>query len=68
MVGFDGSTTVEEFIETLNAEAGIRDTCQSGFALYSDDPIDKGIEHCLNLSTKVTNLIPRCFVVRPIRL
>lgn len=52
VVGFDGSTTVEEFIGTLNAEAGMRDTSQSGFALYSDDPIDKGIEHCLNLSTK----------------
>ncbi|XP_064490249.1 uncharacterized protein CG43867-like isoform X2 [Ornithodoros turicata] len=52
VVGFDGSTTVEEFIQTLNTEAGIRDTSQSGFALYSDDPIDKTVEHCLNHSTK----------------
>ncbi|CAN7938127.1 unnamed protein product [Ixodes hexagonus] len=59
VVGFDGSTTVEEFIGTLNAEAGMRDTSQSGFALYSDDPIDKGIEHCLNLSTKLCDVISR---------
>ncbi|KAH8032118.1 hypothetical protein HPB51_023228 [Rhipicephalus microplus] len=53
VVGFDGSTTVDEFIGTLTQEAGMRDPSQSGFALYSDDPIDKGVQHCLNLSTQV---------------
>ncbi|XP_075728369.1 uncharacterized protein CG43867 isoform X1 [Rhipicephalus microplus] len=52
VVGFDGSTTVDEFIGTLTQEAGMRDPSQSGFALYSDDPIDKGVQHCLNLSTQ----------------
>ncbi|KAH9379563.1 hypothetical protein HPB48_016416 [Haemaphysalis longicornis] len=52
VVGFDGSTTVDEFIGTLTQEAGLRDPSQSGFALYSDDPIDKGVHHCLSLSTQ----------------
>ncbi|XP_077494597.1 uncharacterized protein CG43867 [Amblyomma americanum] len=52
VVSFDGSTTVDEFIGTLTQEAGMRDPSQSGFALYSDDPIDKGVQHCLNLSTQ----------------
>lgn len=56
VVGFDGSTTVEEFIQTVNEEAGIRDSTHSGFALFSDDPIDKTLEHCLQNTAKV-NLV-----------
>lgn len=59
VVGFDGSTTVEEFIHTLNAEAGIRDMSQSGFALYSDDPIEKNLEHCLNNCAKLCDVISK---------
>ncbi|KAL3212944.1 hypothetical protein MRX96_035769 [Rhipicephalus microplus] len=59
VVGFDGSTTVDEFIGTLTQEAGMRDPSQSGFALYSDDPIDKGVQHCLNLSTQLCDVISR---------
>lgn len=59
VVGFDGSTTVDEFIQTLNAEAGIRDTSQSGFFLYSDDPIEKGMEHCLQNSSKLCDVISK---------
>ncbi|XP_067143938.1 uncharacterized protein CG43867-like isoform X2 [Centruroides vittatus] len=59
VVGFDGSTTVEEFIQSLNAEAGIRDTSHSGFFLYSDDPIEKGMEHCLQSSSKLCDVISK---------
>lgn len=53
VVGFDGSTTVEEFLVTLNHEIGCRDVSQSGFALFSDDPIEKDEEHWLEPKTKV---------------
>ena len=53
VVGFDGSTTIEEFMSSLNHEIGCRDSQQSGFALFSDDPIEKDLEHCLNQSAKV---------------
>ncbi len=56
MVGFDGSTTVEEFLVTLNREIGCRDVSQSGFALFSDDPIEKDEEHWLEPKTKVFKL------------
>lgn len=39
MVGYDGSSTVAEFTQLLNAESGIREGGQSGFALYGDDPL-----------------------------
>lgn len=55
VVGFDGSTTVEEFLVTLNHEIGCRDVSQSGFALFSDDPIEKDEEHWLEPKTKVLN-------------
>ena len=53
VVGFDGSTTVEEFLVTLNQEIGCRDVSQSGFALFSDDPIEKDEEHWLEPKAKV---------------
>lgn len=59
VVGFDGSTTVEEFIQTVNEEAGIRDSSQSGFALFSDDPIEKDLEHCLQNSAKLCDVISK---------
>ena len=54
MVGFDGSTTVQEFIVTLNHEIGCRDVSASGFALFSDDPIEKDVEHWLEPTSKVS--------------
>lgn len=57
MVGFDGSTTVEEFLVTLNQEIGCREVSQSGFALFSDDPIEKDEEHWLEPKAKVDILI-----------
>ncbi|XP_076360493.1 uncharacterized protein CG43867-like isoform X3 [Tachypleus tridentatus] len=59
VVGFDGSSTVEEFIQTINAESGIRDCVQSGFALFTDDPIDKELEHCLQNSAKLCDVISK---------
>lgn len=53
VVGFDGSTTVEEFLHTLNQRIGARKPQLSGFALFTDDPSGKDLEHCLQPSAKV---------------
>ncbi|XP_031572263.1 pleckstrin homology domain-containing family H member 1-like isoform X2 [Actinia tenebrosa] len=54
--GFDGSTTVEEFIETINASLGIRDSSQSGYAIFTDNPVTP-MEHCLQASVKLCDVI-----------
>ncbi|RWS02986.1 uncharacterized protein B4U79_10459, partial [Dinothrombium tinctorium] len=59
VVGFDGSTTVEEFTILLNSQAGIRPCSLSGFALYSDDPIEKNLEHLLDTKAKLADVISR---------
>ncbi|XP_032788772.1 pleckstrin homology domain-containing family H member 2 isoform X2 [Daphnia magna] len=59
VVGFDGSTTVEEFLVTLNREIGCRDVSQSGFALFSDDPIEKDEEHWLEPKAKLCDIISK---------
>ncbi|KAB7506302.1 Uncharacterized protein Anas_04819 [Armadillidium nasatum] len=56
VVGFDGSTTIEEFLVSLNQELCCRDVHMSGFAIFSDDPIEKELEHCLNHNAKVIYL------------
>lgn len=53
VVGFDGSTTVEEFLHTLTQRIGVRKPQLSGFALFTDDPSGKEPEHCLRPSAKV---------------
>lgn len=53
VVGFDGSTTVEEFLLTLTQRIGVRRPRLSGFALFTDDPSGKEPEHCLQPSAKV---------------
>lgn len=53
VVSFDGSTTIEEFLNTLNQEIGCRDFHQSGFSLFSDDPIEKDLEHYIDPQAKV---------------
>ena len=53
MVGFDGSTTIGEFVQTLNQEIGCRDVSQSGMALYSDDPFQPEQRHLLQKDAKV---------------
>ncbi|KAL4656153.1 pleckstrin homology domain-containing family H member 1-like isoform X2 [Arapaima gigas] len=59
VVGFDGSTTVEEFLNTLNQKAGMRKPLLSGFALFSDDPSGKDVEHCLQPSVKICDVISK---------
>ncbi|XP_076312352.1 pleckstrin homology domain-containing family H member 1-like isoform X1 [Tachypleus tridentatus] len=59
VIGFDGSTTVEEFVQTVNAQIGIRDLGLSRFSLYSDDPIDPEVEHYLQNSLKICDVITK---------
>uniref|UniRef100_A0A674EQQ9 Pleckstrin homology domain containing, family H (with MyTH4 domain) member 1 n=1 Tax=Salmo trutta TaxID=8032 RepID=A0A674EQQ9_SALTR len=54
VVGFDGSTTVDEFLSTLTQRVGMRKPHLSGFALFTDDPSGKDLEHCLQPSVKVS--------------
>ncbi|XP_076065828.1 uncharacterized protein CG43867 isoform X3 [Oratosquilla oratoria] len=59
VVGFDGSTTIDEFLTSLNQEICCRDAHLSGFALFSDDPIEKDLEHCLNPNAKLCDVISK---------
>ncbi|XP_074111373.1 uncharacterized protein CG43867 isoform X2 [Cotesia typhae] len=59
VVSFDGSTTIEEFLHTLNQEIGCRDAHQSGFTLFSDDPIEKDLEHFIDLQAKLCDIISK---------
>nr|XP_046268080.1 pleckstrin homology domain-containing family H member 1 isoform X2 [Scatophagus argus] len=59
VVGFDGSTTVEEFLNTLNQRIGVRKPQLSGFALFTDDPSGKDLEHCLQPSAKICDVISK---------
>uniref|UniRef100_A0A7N6BL36 Pleckstrin homology, MyTH4 and FERM domain containing H1 n=1 Tax=Anabas testudineus TaxID=64144 RepID=A0A7N6BL36_ANATE len=59
VVGFDGSTTVEEFLNTLNQRIGMRKPQLSGFALFTDDPTGKDLEHCLQPSAKICDVISK---------
>ncbi|XP_071579173.1 uncharacterized protein CG43867 isoform X3 [Temnothorax nylanderi] len=59
VVSFDGSTTIEEFLNTLNQEIGCRDVHQSGFALFSDDPIEKDLEHFIDPEAKLCDIISK---------
>ncbi|XP_041827508.1 pleckstrin homology domain-containing family H member 1 isoform X2 [Melanotaenia boesemani] len=59
VVGFDGSTTVEEFLNTLNQRIGMRKPQLTGFALFTDDPSGKDLEHCLQPSAKICDVISK---------
>lgn len=65
VVGFDGSTTIAEFLNDLILEIGGRPVELSGFTIHSDDPIDKELDHALHLEDKVNsyflNLIHKDF-------
>ncbi|XP_026342728.2 pleckstrin homology domain-containing family H member 2 isoform X3 [Ursus arctos] len=58
-VGFDASTTVEEFLNTLNQDTGMRKPAQSGFALFTDDPSGRDVEHCLQGNIKICDIISK---------
>ncbi|XP_055986504.1 pleckstrin homology domain-containing family H member 2 [Sorex fumeus] len=59
VVGFDASTTVGEFLSTLNQHSGMRGSAQSGFALFTDDPSGRDMEHCLQGSVKICDIISK---------
>uniref|UniRef100_F1SA37 Pleckstrin homology, MyTH4 and FERM domain containing H1 n=1 Tax=Sus scrofa TaxID=9823 RepID=F1SA37_PIG len=59
VVGFDGSSTVDEFLQRLNQEAGMRTSSHSGFALFTDDPSGRDLEHCLQGSVKICDAISK---------
>ncbi|XP_052123012.1 uncharacterized protein CG43867 isoform X4 [Frankliniella occidentalis] len=59
VVSFDGSTTIEEFLCTLSQEIGCRDASHSGFTLFSDDPIEKDLEHFVELNSKLCDVISK---------
>ncbi|GLV35231.1 uncharacterized protein CBL_01620 [Carabus blaptoides fortunei] len=59
VVGFDGSTTIEEFLTTLNQEIGCRDSAHNGFTLFSDDPIEKDLEHFIDHQSKLCDVISK---------
>ncbi|XP_055323224.1 uncharacterized protein CG43867 isoform X8 [Sitodiplosis mosellana] len=58
VVSFDGSTTIEEFQTTLALEIGCRDS-SNGFSLFSDDPIEKDLEHYLDPLAKLCDVISK---------
>ncbi|XP_004584517.2 pleckstrin homology domain-containing family H member 1 [Ochotona princeps] len=59
VVGFDGSSTVDEFLQRLNQETGMRRSSHSGFALFTDDPSGRDLEHCLQGSIKICDAISK---------
>ena len=59
VVGFDGSSTIAEFLHDLSGELGCRAVDQSGFTIFSDDPLDKDMYHALHLEDKVCDVISK---------
>lgn len=58
MISFDGSSTIQEFQTTLSHEIGSRDS-SNGFCLFSDDPIEKDLEHYLEPRCKLCDVISK---------
>ncbi|XP_075783503.1 pleckstrin homology domain-containing family H member 1 isoform X3 [Pelodiscus sinensis] len=59
VVGFDGSSTVDEFLQRLNQETGMRKLSHTGFSLFTDDPSGKDLEHCLQGTVKICDVISK---------
>ncbi|XP_022332423.2 pleckstrin homology domain-containing family H member 1-like isoform X4 [Crassostrea virginica] len=59
VISFDGSTTVEEFIQSINKTISIRDTKYSGFSLFSNHPVNTDVEQCLQIQVKICDVISR---------
>ncbi|NXD59217.1 PKHH1 protein, partial [Corvus moneduloides] len=59
VVGFDGSSTVDEFIQRLNQETGMRKPSHMGFSLFIDDPSGRNLEHCLPGNMKICDVISK---------
>lgn len=62
VVGFDGSSTVDEFIHRLNQETGMRKPSHMGFSLFTDDPSGRDLEHCLQGNMKVVLFSPLFYI------
>ena len=62
VVSFDGSTTIEELVQSLTKKLSMRDSSQSGFALFTDDPGLYDGEHYLQSHIKVSHFIS-CLVL-----
>jgi pleckstrin homology domain-containing family H len=58
VISFDGSTNIEEFHSTLVQEIGCRES-NNGFTLFSDDPIEKDLEHYLDPQAKLCDVISK---------
>ncbi|KAM9148739.1 pleckstrin homology domain-containing family H member 1 [Pangshura tecta] len=59
VVGFDGSSTVDEFLQRLNQETGMRKPSHTGFSLFTDDPSGRDLEHCLQGNVKICDVISK---------
>jgi len=60
VVAFDGSSSVIEFCKALaNDDPGLRPPAESGFALFSDDPLDQEAEHALHPEDKICDVLSR---------
>ncbi|KAK2533274.1 Plekhh1 [Columba livia] len=59
VVGFDGSSTVDELIQQLNQETGMKKPSHMGFALFTDDPSGRNLEHCLQGNMKICDVISK---------
>ncbi|NWQ68818.1 PKHH1 protein, partial [Neopipo cinnamomea] len=59
VIGFDGSSTVDEFIQQLNQETGMRKPSHMGFSLFTDDPSGRNLEHCLQGNMKICDVISK---------
>nr|XP_009482683.1 PREDICTED: pleckstrin homology domain-containing family H member 1 [Pelecanus crispus] len=59
VVGFDGSSTVDEVIQRLNQETGMRKPSHMGFSLFTDDPSGRNLEHCLQGNMKICDVISK---------
>ena len=59
VVSFDGLTTIEEFCKQICEQSNIRSISQSGYGLFSDDPIDLGKIHFLPWKCKLGDVISR---------
>ncbi|XP_074853311.1 pleckstrin homology domain-containing family H member 1 [Carettochelys insculpta] len=59
VVGFDGSSTVDEFLQRLNQETGMRKPSHTGFSLFTDDPSGRDLQHCLQGNAKICDVISK---------
>ena len=57
VIGFDCSTTIEEFSNQIRKEAGLNCLKSTEYALYCDNPIEDDYDHYLQLNMKLADVI-----------